>query len=104
MNQNSDRSDRDRARYAMNLMLVGIAGLVGLLTLVIVLIALFAGLWLDNYFNSRPYFTLGLVLGSVPVTLVIMVVLVKLITSRVKLTAQKKPPELQEEKNRGKDT
>lgn len=88
----------------MNLMLVGIAGLVGLMTLVIVLVALFAGLWLDNYFNTRPYFTLGLVLGSVPVTLILMVILVKFVTSRVKLTEVKKPQEIKEEENRGKDT
>jgi F0F1-type ATP synthase assembly protein I len=104
MNQNPDQFNRDRARYALNLMLVGIAGLVGLLTLIIVLVALFAGLWLDNYFNSRPYFTLGLVLGSVPVTLAVMVVLVKFITSRVKLSGVEKSQDLQEETNRGKDT
>lgn len=104
MNQNPDQFNRDKARYTLNLMLVGIAGLVGLLTLIIVLVALFAGLWLDNYFNSRPYFTLGLVLGSVPVTLVVMVILVKFITSRVRLSGAKKFREFQEETNRGKDT
>ena len=37
--------------------------------LVIVLAAVFGGLWLDNLFSTKPLFTIGLVLASVPVSL-----------------------------------
>jgi F0F1-type ATP synthase assembly protein I len=38
----------------------------------IVMLALVAGMWLDARLDSRPLFTIGLILGSVPVTLVII--------------------------------
>lgn len=46
---------------------------IGCLTLVIVIIALVAGLWLDNRLGTRPWFTLGLVLASIPVSLAALV-------------------------------
>lgn len=48
-----------------------IGGEVGCLTLIIVLIAVFGGLWLDRTFGTRPVFTLILVLGSAPLSLVL---------------------------------
>jgi hypothetical protein len=62
-----------QAQRALTLTLAGILGGVGCLTVVIVLVAIGAGLWLDNQFNTRPLFTLGLVLGSVPLTIYLMV-------------------------------
>jgi F0F1-type ATP synthase assembly protein I len=44
----------------------------GCLTAVGTLLALFLGLWLDQQLGTRPMFTLGLVLASVPVTLIAM--------------------------------
>jgi F0F1-type ATP synthase assembly protein I len=49
---------------------VGISA--GCLTAVGTLLALFLGLWLDQQLGTRPMFTLGLVLASVPVTLILM--------------------------------
>ena len=48
-----------------------LGGEVGCLTLVIVLLAVFGGLWLDNLFKTKPLFTLLLVLGSAPLSLVL---------------------------------
>jgi hypothetical protein len=48
-------------------------GQVGCLTLIVIGVALGAGLWLDGQFGTKPIFTLALVLGSIPVTLVMMV-------------------------------
>jgi hypothetical protein len=48
-----------------------IGGEVGCLTLIIVLIAVFGGLWLDRTLGTRPVFTLILVLGSAPLSLVL---------------------------------
>ncbi|HLC01989.1 MAG TPA: AtpZ/AtpI family protein [Anaerolineales bacterium] len=58
---------------SLSLTLVGLIGQSGCVTLVIIATALVGGLWLDGQFDSKPLFTLLLVLGSVPVTLYLMV-------------------------------
>jgi hypothetical protein len=55
------------------LALAGLLGQVGCVTLIIIFAALGIGLWLDSQFDSRPIFILILVLGSVPVTIYLMV-------------------------------
>src|SRR3990170_292580 len=55
------------------LALAGLLGQVGCVTLIVIFAALGIGLWLDSQFASRPVFTLILVLGSVPVTIYLMV-------------------------------
>lgn len=79
-----EKQGKDRFQYAMNLTLASIAGQVGCLTLVIIFVALFAGLWLDRYLDTRPLFTIVLLIGSVPVTLFLMFRVVKAATSRIK--------------------
>jgi F0F1-type ATP synthase assembly protein I len=49
---------------------VGISA--GCLTAIGTLLALFLGLWLDQQLGTRPMFTLGFVLASVPFTLILM--------------------------------
>lgn len=58
---------------SLSLTLVSLISQSGCVTVVILAVALVAGLWLDRQFDSRPLFTLLLVLGSVPVTLYLMV-------------------------------
>ena len=45
---------------------------VGLATLIIVLLSVFGGLWLDNTFGTRPWFTAILVFAGIPITIVVM--------------------------------
>jgi F0F1-type ATP synthase assembly protein I len=71
-------------QYALNMTLAGIAGQVGCLTLVVIFVALFAGLWLDNNFDTKPLFTLILLIGSVPVTVILMFRMVRSATDRIK--------------------
>jgi len=40
--------------------------------LIVVIAALFGGLWLDGLLNTKPLFTLVLVIGSVPVGIFVM--------------------------------
>jgi F0F1-type ATP synthase assembly protein I len=84
MSQAGDGSKKGSTRYAFNLVLVGAAGGAGCLTVLIILIALFSGLWLDNTFDTRPLFTIILMVGSVPITLVAMLLVVRFSTSRIK--------------------
>lgn len=83
MRSTSEPSDKNRGQYAFNLTLAAVAGQVGCLTLIIVLAALFGGLWLDKYFQTRPLFTVLLMVGSIPVTLVLMFIVVRAATSRL---------------------
>ncbi len=67
----------DRGRYFLNLSIAGVAGQVGCVTVVIVFGSMLAGIGLDRWLHTRPLFTVGLLLASVPVTIFIMYWLVK---------------------------
>jgi hypothetical protein len=95
-----DNLPKNPRQYALNLTLAGVAGLAGVITLVIVLLAMFTGIWLDNKFDTNHNFTLGLILGSVPVTLIVMFYFVRSATAKIKPSITKKP--LEEEVNSGK--
>jgi F0F1-type ATP synthase assembly protein I len=71
-------------RYALNMTLAAVAGQVGCLTIVLIVAALLLGMWLDNTFGTRPLFIVGLLLASVPVTLIAMFWVVRQATSRIK--------------------
>lgn len=86
---NTDDQGKDRLQHAYNLTLASVAGQVGCLTLVIIIAALFIGLWLDNTFDTKPLFTLVLMIGSVPVTLVLMF---KIVTTATKHLKPDQPP------------
>jgi ABC-type transport system involved in cytochrome c biogenesis permease subunit len=96
MNRPGDNNQTE-FKSAVTITVVGVA----VVTFVVIFIALFAGLWLDKIFSSRPIFTVSLVILSIPATIVLMLQLVKLATSRIKPTAKKSS---EEETNRGTDS
>lgn len=59
--------------------LAGVVGQVGCITVLMVALALAAGVFLDRFLDTRPVFTILFMVGSVPVTLYLIV--------RVSLTA-----------------
>lgn len=73
MRQASNAPEPGQRYQVLRLALLGVIGQVGCLTLVIVVAALAAGLWLDSRLDTRPLFALIFVLGSVPLTLYLMV-------------------------------
>ena len=87
----SDDQGKDRLQKAYNLTLASVAGQVGCLTLFVIIAALYAGLWLDKTFDSKPIFTLVLMIASVPVTLVLMFKIVSAATKRMKPELPNKP-------------
>jgi hypothetical protein len=98
MTQSSNQPEKNRSQYIFNMTLAAVAGQVGCLTLIIVLSALFGGLWLDNrYQTGNNVYTIGLMVASVPVTLVLMFWVVRKATSRIKLESKQNPEEFQEE-------
>lgn len=98
---NSDDQSKDRLQHAYNLTLASVAGQVGCLTMVVIIAALFVGLWLDKTLDTKPLFTLILMIGSVPVTLILMFKIVSTTTKHMKPDQPlKKVEESEEEKNR----
>lgn len=81
---NQPKNNGKGRHYALNLTIIGVFGQVGFLTLFIIVAALLGGLWLDKMFDSKPMFTVVLMIASVPVSLVLMYKVVMWATSRIK--------------------
>ncbi len=94
---------RDRRQYWLNLTLAGVAGQVGCLTLLIVLAAVLGGLWLDAHFQTKPVFTIILLIVSIPVSLAAMFVIVRIATSKIKAGPPSEDRDRKEESSGGKD-
>ncbi len=85
-----DAGEPTRRQKLINLTLAGVAAQVGCVTLIIVLAAVFGGIWLDGRFGTRPWFTIGLLVVSIPVSLAAMFVIVRAAVSRIKTGTQGK--------------
>jgi F0F1-type ATP synthase assembly protein I len=96
MNKPQD-SNPNGFKSAVTITVIGVA----VITFVVLFLALFAGMWLDKLLNSRPIFTIVLVIISIPVTILLMLRLVKVATSRIKSTQIKSS---EEESHRGTDS
>jgi len=83
-------------QYAFNITLAVVAGQVGCLTVGGILIALILGLFLDSRLDTRPLFTIILLIDSIPVTLVAMFWVVRKATSRIKPDVKNKSSQLEE--------
>lgn len=84
-----------------NLWVAALAAQVGFLTLLIILAAVLGGLALDARLGTKPWFTIGLLLASVPVSLVLMVVIARKTVSKIRLNSGDKA---NEEDTIGKDS
>jgi F0F1-type ATP synthase assembly protein I len=94
---NSGKKNQDEFRSAVTMTVVWVAGL----TLVIIFAGLFAGIMLDRVLNSKPLFTIGLILASIPLTIYATFRVVKTASSRIQPDAKKEKSE--EEPHRGED-
>lgn len=99
MGTSNNKNYRDKSLRTFNLTLAAVAGQVGCLTIVIIFAALFGGIWLDNYFDTRPLFTVGLMIVSVPITLVMMFWIVRRATSRMQINETTTPESPEPEDN-----
>lgn len=78
-------AQKDKKQYFLNITLAVVAGQAGCLTLVVILLAVFVGLWIDNQFQTRPIFTLITVIGSVPISLALMFLVVRAAMSKINI-------------------
>lgn len=98
---NNDPNKRN-VQYAINLSMAGLAGQVGFVTLAIVFGALFGGLWLDSRFDTKPVFTILLIVASGPLSLFMIFRLAMTAISKIKPVGSKTDqPELTKENNAG---
>jgi F0F1-type ATP synthase assembly protein I len=93
----------DQKTKIFNLTLASVAGQVGCLTLLIVVGALFGGLWLDNRFDTKPMYTIGLLVVSIPISLGVMFFVVRFAISKIK-TSQSQGNSDQKEVELGKNS
>jgi len=89
----TDPDRKNQKQRIINLTLAAVAGQVGCLTLVIVLGAVLIGLWLDQYYGTRPMITLILVIASVPVSVVVMYYVARAAIRKIKVQSQQEKPE-----------
>ena len=85
--------DKNRQQYVFNLTLAAVAAQVGCLTIVIIFVALFAGLWLDRTYSTKPLFTMLFMISSMPVSLFLMFKVAKGATDRMRPVIGKKKSE-----------
>jgi len=98
-----DHSNKTRKPDLLNWTLLGLIGQVGCVTFVIILAVIFLGLWLDSQFGTRPVITMALVIASIPVSIILMLFLVRKGVDRIKdsfIPGEKN----KEEKSIGRDT
>jgi F0F1-type ATP synthase assembly protein I len=67
----SDQNDGNKS-LSFSMALASVLGMGGLVTLGIVILALLGGLWLDRTMNTRPLFTLLLMIASAPISIFVM--------------------------------
>lgn len=70
------KSNKD-PRSTFKTVVIVMVGQIGCLTLVIILASLFAGLWLDRTFDTKPLFTLILMLAGIPLSVILMLMLAR---------------------------
>ena len=92
-----DKKGHDEFRTAVTMTVVWVAGL----TLVVIFLALFAGLFLDKFLDSKPLFTILLIVASIPLTIYLTFRVVKSATNRIQPPPLKVNPE--EESHRGEN-
>jgi len=61
-----------KGQNILSTLLVVLIGQVGCLTLVVILASVFAGMWLDNMFGTKPVITLVLLFAGIPISVLLM--------------------------------
>jgi F0F1-type ATP synthase assembly protein I len=82
------------------MILAAVVGQVGCITPAILLGALFAGLWLDRQFDTKPLFTILFIVGSAPVSVIVLYRIVRSATGRLKSISGNSAKPSEEEANR----
>jgi F0F1-type ATP synthase assembly protein I len=82
----ADKKGQDEFRTAVTMTVVWVAGL----TLGVIFLALFAGILLDKFLDTKPLFTILLMVASIPLTIYLTLRVVRSATSRITPPAKNK--------------
>ncbi len=77
----------DKKQNIVYTVLIVLVGQVGCLTLVIILASVFGGLWLDQYFHTKPLFTMIFLLAGIPLSVILMLTVARRTIARIKSNA-----------------
>lgn len=77
-----------KGRSALTTLLIVLIGQVGCLTLIIILASVFAGMWLDNMFGTKPVITLVLLFAGIPISVLVMLTVARRTLARIKTEAE----------------
>ncbi len=69
-----------------NMLIAALVGQIGVLTLIIVLAAGLGGIALDARLGTKPWFTIGLLVASIPISLLVMVTIARKTVTKIKET------------------
>jgi F0F1-type ATP synthase assembly protein I len=78
-----------KGRGILSTLLIVMIGQVGCLTLIIILASVFAGLWLDNMFGTKPVITLILLFAGIPISVFVMLFVARRTLTRLKTEEEK---------------
>lgn len=93
-----ENKGKDEFRTAVTMTVLWVAGL----TLVVIFGSLFAGILLDKILDTKPLFTILLIVGSIPLTIYLTLRVVKSATKNIK-QASTKEKSIEEESHRGEE-
>ncbi len=79
-----EENKHQNKQNTFNLVIAAVLGQVGCLTLLIIIAALLGGMALDARMETKPWFTIGLVVASIPISLVLMFFIARKAISKIK--------------------
>ena len=68
-----EQDSNQKSSNTKNYLLAVLVGQVGIVTLGIILAAVLGGLALDKYLGTKPWFTIGFLVASIPVSILLMI-------------------------------
>ena len=96
---NSPNSGKgNKKQRTINVLIAVLVAQIGVITLIIILAALFGGMWLDNRLETKTTYTIILLLGSVPVSVFVMLLIARSTIKKIRADASR--PKFAEEQNR----
>lgn len=94
-------NETPKKQNTYNYLLAALAGQVGCFTLVIIIAAVLGGMALDVRFGTKPWFTIGLLVASIPISLLVMFFIARKTVSKIKMNGSNAK---NEEESVGKDS
>ena len=94
--------DMDRKRQLFNMTIISFVAQAGCVTILVIGVFLGLGLWLDANFGNKHWFTLGLLVVSVPISLLTMLYIARLAISKIRAESRTSKENSSEEAGIGK--